>query len=371
MVKIKDRNHHLAIAIKENYIAGMKPKDIAALFHLSKQRVNYWIHREIKNRKRRTKLNRREINMIIKWARDKLILEKQVSAKNMQIKFNKLPRKLKEKKINKKISLSTSNRILNKFIGKPRVIRKVFYLKPNDKKLRVQFCKFMKENNITPENIFFTDESIFPLQAYMNRGTNKIRLSKKTRRKIRAGNEESNNLISREYHKFNNSIMVSGGICNEGLGELIFHSGNVNSFAYKQVLKYYKEDLNRFPSKIFQQDGARSHCSKLSRNMIQFLFKDRFIPTWDGFKLNNKLIPKWPPNSPDLSAIEIIWGIIKQMMILFPPKTMSGLKRIIKMVWDSIPRSICENIIEHMKYRWALCIKYKGRRLDKELLIKK
>ena len=57
-------------------------------------------------------------------------------------------------------------------------------------------------------------------------------------------------------------------------------------------------------------------------------------------------------------------------MILFPPKTMSGLKRIIKMVWDSIPRSICENIIEHMKYRWALCIKYKGRKLDKELLRK-
>ena len=144
----------------------------------------------------------------------------------------------------------------------------------------------------------------------MNRGTNKIRLSKKTRRKIRAGNEESNNLISREYHKFNNSIMISGGIINEGLGELIFHSGNVNSFAYKQVLKYYKEDLNRFPSKIFQQDGARSHSSKLSRNMIQFLFKDRFIPTWDeGLKLNNEFIPRWPPNSPDLSAIEIIWGI--------------------------------------------------------------
>ena len=371
MVKIKDKDHHLAIAIKENYSAGMKPKDIAALFHLSKQRVNYWIHREIRKRKRRTKLNRREINMIIKWARDKPIMEKQVSAKNMQIKFNKLPRKFKENKMKKKISLSTANRVLNKFIGKPRVIRKVFYLKPNDKKLRVQFCQFMKENNITPENLFFTDESIFPLQAYMNKGTNKIRLSKNSRRKIKNGNEESNNLISREYHKFNNSIMVSGGICNEGLGELIFHSGNLNSFAYKQVLKYYREDLNKYPSKIFQQDGARSHSSKLSRNMIQFLFKDRFIPTWDeGLKLNNNYIPRWPPNSPDLSAIEIIWGIIKQMMILFPPKTMSGLKRIIKIVWDSIPKRICENIIQHMKYRWALCIKYKGRRLDKELLRK-
>ena len=144
----------------------------------------------------------------------------------------------------------------------------------------------MKENNISPEDIFFTDESIFPLQAYMNRGTNKIRISKKTRRRLKAGNEESNNLISREYHKFNNSIMVSGGICNEGLGELIFHSGNLNSFAYKQVLKYYKEDLDKFPSKIFQKDGARSHSSKLSRNMIQFLFKDIYLSQY-GMKYYN------------------------------------------------------------------------------------
>ena len=49
---------------------------------------------------------------------------------------------------------------------------------------------------------------------------------------------------------------------------------------------------------------------------------------------------------------------------------MSDLKNTIKLIWDSIPKKICENIIEHFKYRWALCIKYKGRRLDKELLRK-
>ena len=27
-----------------------------------------------------------------------------------------------------------------------------------------------------------------------------------------------------------------------------------------------------------------------------------------------------------------------------------------------------KKIIQHLKYRWDLCIKYKGRRLDKELL---
>ena len=38
---------------------------------------------------------------------------------------------------------------------------------------------------------------------------------------------------------------------------------------------------------------------------------------------------------------------------------MNDLKRAIKLIWDSIPKKICEDIIEHMYYRWAQCIKYK------------
>ena len=179
---IPDKNHHLAITIKKNFEAGMKPIDIANLFGISKQRVNYWLHTPLKKRTRRTKLTRKEINTIVKWARDKPIMECRVSAKNIQAKFNKLSKKMKEKNLKKTISLSTANRVLNKYINKPRVIRKVFYLKPSEKKLRVEFCKFMKENNLGPENIFFTDESIFPLHPYMNRGTNKIRISKKQKK---------------------------------------------------------------------------------------------------------------------------------------------------------------------------------------------
>ena len=61
-------------------------------------------------------------------------MEKKVSAKNIQIKFNKLSKKFKENKKKKSISLSTAKRVLNKYNGKPRVIRKVFYLKPIEKK---------------------------------------------------------------------------------------------------------------------------------------------------------------------------------------------------------------------------------------------
>ena len=96
MVKIKDKNHHLAIAIKENYAHGMKAKEIANLFYLSKQRVNYWLHHIVKKRKRRTKLNRREMNMIVRWVKDKPIMEKKVSAKNIQIRFNRLKNNSKQ-----------------------------------------------------------------------------------------------------------------------------------------------------------------------------------------------------------------------------------------------------------------------------------
>ena len=55
----------------------------------------------------------------------KTTMEKRVYAMNIQNKFNKLSKRLKEKGINKKRSLSTANKILNKHIGKPLIIRKI------------------------------------------------------------------------------------------------------------------------------------------------------------------------------------------------------------------------------------------------------
>ena len=58
------------------------------------------------------------------------------------------------------------------------------------------------------------------------------------------------------------------------------------------------------------------------------------------------------------------------MLILFPAKDLENLKKTIKVIWESIPKSICENITEHMKHLWELCIKYNGRRINRELLKK-
>ena len=55
---------------------------------------------------------------------------------------------------------------------------------------------------------------------------------------------------------------------------------------------------------------------------------------------------------------------------MFPPKTLEELKQGIQRIWDSITPDVCNKIINHTKKRWDLCIKHKGRRLDKELLKK-
>ena len=76
--------------------------------------------------------------------------------------------------------------------------------------------------------------------------------------------------------------MVSVDIFIKWLGKLKFHCGNVNTFAYKQVLGYYKDVIDTFRSKSFQQDGAIAHSSKGFQNEIIHYFKERFIPIWEN-----------------------------------------------------------------------------------------
>ena len=143
-----------------------------------------------------------------------------------------LCQKEKGENATKKVSLSTVNRILNKYISKPKQIKKIFFLSTTNKIQRLQFLKFMKRNQIDPSKIFFTDESVFNLSSYFNRNY-KIRLSKETQKKINRGNESAMGKITRQFHKKENGTMVSGGICREGLSKLVFHSENVNSFSFK------------------------------------------------------------------------------------------------------------------------------------------
>ena len=95
-------------------------------------------------------------------------------------------------------------------------MRKVFILTESQKAKRFEFLKFMKRKQITPEDILFTDESIFYL-SFLN-GNWKVRICKRTQKKLKKGNKKVISLIAKPTHKKVNGVMISGAISKNGLG---------------------------------------------------------------------------------------------------------------------------------------------------------
>ena len=62
-----------------------------------------------------------------------------------------------------KISFKTVCNYLKEVYGKPKKIRKVFYLNESQKKKRLEFCRKILEREIEPKSIMFTDECKFDL----------------------------------------------------------------------------------------------------------------------------------------------------------------------------------------------------------------
>lgn len=68
---------------------------------------------------------------------------------------NIINKKLKEDGTNLSITKMTVCRILNKELGKPMKIKRVFYLSKKNKMKRVEFCKKMIEKNISGKKIYY------------------------------------------------------------------------------------------------------------------------------------------------------------------------------------------------------------------------
>ena len=84
---------------------------------------------------------------------------------------------------NRPISLSyrTINNYLKDFYGKPRKIRKAFFLSEDQKLKRVKFCEDIINKKINYDNIMFTDECKVSMSSYTN---DWIRLEPEMKKKL-------------------------------------------------------------------------------------------------------------------------------------------------------------------------------------------
>ena len=149
----------------------MPIQKIAKKYRIKKDKFNYW-----KKHKIRTAINRRskfaddDIKYMIKLAENQTTSN--MGSRKIAILMNK---KFKDEGRDLTISHMTSCRILNKNLGKPRKIKKVFSINNKKKQERIKYCNKILELKLKGKDIFFTDESIMDLSPFVNE---KIRLSK-------------------------------------------------------------------------------------------------------------------------------------------------------------------------------------------------
>ena len=180
----------------------------------------------------------------------------------------------------------------------------------------------------------FTDECKVNLSNYTN---DWLRLDPEMQKKLKSGEKEVYELLNRPIKKFENSVIIAGGISYFGLSKLIFLDGTMNNFVYGQTLIFFKEDMDIIKKAnkiklIFEQDGAPAHKSKANTYLLNKLFGE------SGWYQN-------PPNSPDLAyPIEDLWAILKPRVKRRNPRTIEQLKEFLLEEWNSVPLNLIQNL---------------------------
>jgi transposase len=97
------------------------------------------------------------------------------------------------------------------------------------------------------------------------------------------------------------------------------------------------------------QDGASSHMAQATTKFLSDLCL---------------ILPGWPPNSPDLNPIEIIWAIMKRRVKRTAPQTKEELINIIKIVWDELGQRILNKLVTSFEERLKLIARVRGRSIS-------
>ncbi len=145
------------------------------------------------------------------------------------------------------------------------------------------------------------------------------------------------------------SDMILAAMSSAGVGPLCFLKSTVNTAIYQDILEHFMlpsaDKLYGDADFIFLQDLAPAHTAKGTKSW----FNDHGVTVLD-----------WPANSPDLSPIENLWGIVKRKMRHTRPNNADDLKPAIKATWAFITSEQCHRLIASMPRRIDAVIHAKG-----------
>ena len=221
-----------------------------------------------------------------------------------------------------------------KFVYRPPKV--VQDLTPEQKELRISFCQWVLENESDLKNIVFTDESRFqcgPDNQW---------------RRIKRG-VYSESCFAKKV-KFPKTIMVWGGISAGFRTPLVKCSNGVDSDEYIEVLRRSEviSSMDRVHGRgnwFLLQDGAPCHTSQKVLDWLQ--------------QQHVCVVPGWPPNSPDLNPIEMLWGVIKRKL---GPSWRKGddIWERVSTTWSEVSEKTIDALVESFLFRCRLVLRLRG-----------
>jgi transposase len=228
------------------------------------------------------------------------------------------------------------------FVWRPPLVKQE--LSASQEHQRLQFAlDVLSTSNLDTRKVIFSDKSRFVL------GDNH------KWRHIRRG--EWNETAFATKTKFPISVMIWGAIGVGYKSGCIVCSDGVDAQEYQSILRKAAlvEEVNRRYGTFqwfFMQDGASAHTAKA---MIEWLSQLCLV------------LPGWPPNSPDLNPIEIVWAIMKLRVKKIGPKTKEELLQIINAVWDELDQDMLDRLVLSFARRLQLLRSARGRSISQYL----
>lgn len=159
------------------------------------------------------------------------------------------------------------------------------------------------------------------------------------------------------------SAMVWGCFAGEKVGDLVKIEGILKKEGYHRILqKHAIPSGKRLVGRgfVLQQDNDPKHTSNLCKNYVAKKAASK--------ELVNMV---WPPQSPDLNPIELLWDELDRRVRLMRPTNQKQLWDCLQKAWRSIPSSTLLKLVSRMPKVCAAVIKARGGYFEESKLGKK
>jgi transposase len=147
--------------------------------------------------------------------------------------------------------------------------------------------------------------------------------------------------------KHSPGIMVWGCFGNGKVGDLHKINGTMTAEVYRQILTHHAfPSANRIFNDgdrwTFMQDNDPKHSSNLIKNYLQ-----------NKVSHNDRIqLMKWPPQSPDLNPLELLWEECDREVKKRKPSNLTELENVVREVWTTMPAEKINKLIGRLP---ALC----------------